>query len=83
MTHLEEIAIAQLVIIAKTAARNSDEQHEYMKGASSPEWQPHKWVIEAMRAAVTIRNSEAEKQLRDELAKAKAEIYTLTSLMRR
>lgn len=83
MTHLEEIALAQLVTIAKTTARNCDEQHEYMKGASGQEWQPHKWVIEAMRAAVTIRNSEAEKQLREELAKAKAEIYTLTSLMRR
>ncbi|MNF19321.1 hypothetical protein D3C80_2240270 [compost metagenome] len=54
-----------------------------MKGASAPQWQPHKWVIEAMRAAVKIRNAEAEKQLRNELAKAKAEIYTLTSLMRR
>jgi hypothetical protein len=83
MTHLEEIALAQLVTIAKTTAFNCDEQHEYLKGAGGKDWQPHKWVIEAMRAAVTIRNSEAENQLREELAKAKAEIYTLTSLMRR
>lgn len=81
MTHLEEIAIAQLVTIAKTAARNCDEQHEYMKGASNPEWQPHKWVIEAMRAAVTIRNSEAEKQLREELNAAKLDADNLRAAL--
>lgn len=79
MTHLEEIALAQLLTIAKTSARNCDEQHEYMKGASSPEWQPHKWVIEAMRAAVTIRNSEAEKELQAKLERANALIESLQS----
>jgi hypothetical protein len=83
MTHLEEIALAQLVTIAKTTAYHCDEQHGYMKGCNLPEWNPHKWVIEAMRAAVSIRNSEAENNLREELAKANEEIYTLKALMRR
>ena len=83
MTHLEEIALAQLVTIAKTTAYHCDEQHEYMKGCNLPEWNPHKWVIEAMRAAVTIRNSEAEKELRDKLFEARAEIKTLKLALHR
>lgn len=77
MTHLEEIALAQLVTIAKTAAYHCDERHDYMEGCTSADWQPHKWVIEAMRAAVTIRNSEVEKQLRQELILAQQDAANL------
>lgn len=83
MTHLEEIALAQLVTIAKTTAYNCDEQHDYMKGCNLPEWNPHKWVIEAMRAAVTIRNSQAENYLHEELKAAHAEIKSLKLALHR
>lgn len=83
MTHLEEIALAQLVTIAKTTAYHCDEQHDYMEGCTSADWQPHKWVIEAMRAAVTIRNSQAENDLREELKAARAEIKLLKLALHR
>ncbi|WP_313644878.1 hypothetical protein, partial [Pseudomonas sp.] len=72
--HLMDIATQQLVTIARTTAYNCDEQHEYMKGAGGNGWLPHKWVVEAMRAAVTIRNTQAEDIVREELHQARAEL---------
>ena len=83
MTYLEEIALAQMITIAKAAAYKCDEQHDYMKGCNLPGWYPHKWVVEAMRAAVSIRNSEAENEVRQELAKAHEEIKALKLALHR
>lgn len=77
MTHLEQIALNQLETIARSAAIECDEQHDYMIGASKPGWKPHRWVIDAMMAAVSIRNSQAEDQLRKELIMARQDADNL------
>ena len=79
--HLMDIATQQLVTIARTNAYHCDEQHEYMKGAGSTDWFPHKWVVEAMRAAVTIRNKQAEDMVRKELHQARAQLAEAQALL--
>ncbi|MBA6130993.1 hypothetical protein V9385_15715 [Pseudomonas juntendi] len=79
--HLMSIANQQLVTIARTTAYHCDEQHEYMKGAGGTDWLPHKWVVEAMRAAVRIRNTQAEDVVREELHKARAQLAEARALL--
>lgn len=83
MDHLMDIATQQLVAIARTTAYHCDEQHEYMKGAGGTDWFPHKWVVEAMRAAVTIRNTQAEDMVREELHQARAHLGEAHALLQR
>lgn len=82
MDHLMDIAMQQLVTIARTTAYHCDEQHDYMKGAGGTDWYPHKWVVEAMRAAVRIRNTQAEDAVREELHKAQAQLSEAQALLR-
>lgn len=82
MDHLMDIATQQLVTIARTTAYHCDEQHDYMKGAGGTDWSPHKWVIEAMRAAVNIRNTQAEDMVREELHQARDQLAEAQALLR-
>lgn len=82
MDHLMDIATQQLVTIARAAAYRCDEQHEYMNGAGGTNWFPHKWVVEAMRAAVTIRNTQAEDMVREELHQTRAQLAEAHALLR-
>lgn len=77
-----DISTQQLATIARTTAYHCDEQHEYMKGANGNDWLPHKWVIDAMRAAVTIRNTQAEDMIREELHQARAQLTEQTALVK-
>lgn len=81
MDHLMDIATQQIVTIARAAAYRCDEQHEYMNGAGGTNWFPHKWVVEAMRAAVTIRNTQAEDMVREELHQTRAQLAEAHALL--
>lgn len=83
MDHLMDIATQQLVTIARSTAYHCDEQHDYMKGAGGTDWFPHKWVVEAMRAAVRIRNTQAEDMVREELHQARAQLAEAHGLLRK
>lgn len=42
----------QLIEIAKKAAVYCPDRHDYMPNWMAQDWQPHQWVINAMRDAV-------------------------------
>ena len=83
MTHLEQIALNQLETIARGAAVACDEQHGYMAGATNPDWKPHKWVIDAMLAAVSIRNSAEIEKLAKELRMERQHSANLSAALRK
>jgi hypothetical protein len=51
--------------VARQEAYNHRGQYPYCEGASSPSWEPHAWVLEAMARAYELGRTDFLKDLSD------------------